>query len=341
MSVNKLFEQKYYNNIRTISGTGGVIYPDDIVLLCDTSLGAVTVNLLDIPVDNTVTPPKGKWSTLYKLYIVDKSGNASVNNITVNAPAGVLINSVSSFVINQNNASLMVRVGSNTDYIGSYSAGSGSGMVAGHIIQDEGTSLTQRPKLNFVGSGVTATDDALNNATVVTINGSGGLVYLTNAQMRALVTAGTVIEGQFYCITDCANANPPVGVVVQGVNIKGATTVQGSGLYFNADYQKNGDYSGVAGYVAPQLGIWSSIVVPVVVGNVVVYDNHHYKNKTGVWGNPPTADAVNWELLPYSLTNGYIYEVDFVKYNLTKNIVIYRADKRGNEVDYYYVDVPT
>ena len=207
--VNKLFEQKFKNNIRTISGTGGVIYPDDVVLLCDTSLGAVTINLLDIPTD--------KWSTQYKLYIVDKSGNASTNNITINAPLGVLINGFASFVIVQNSGSLVVRVGSNNTYVGQYSGGGGGGSVNGHIIQDEGVSLPQRIKLNFVGAGVTATDDALNNATVVTIGGGGGgaLIYLTNAQLIALVTAGTIVAGQFYCVTDCTNA--PQGVVVQGV----------------------------------------------------------------------------------------------------------------------------
>ena len=45
------------------------------------------------------------------------------------------------------------------------SAGSGSG----HTIEDEGTPLTQRTSLNFVGAGVTVTDDAGNDATVVTI----------------------------------------------------------------------------------------------------------------------------------------------------------------------------
>jgi len=38
-----------------------------------------------------------------------------------------------------------------------------------HIIQDEGTPLTARANLNFVGGGVTATDDAGSDATVVTI----------------------------------------------------------------------------------------------------------------------------------------------------------------------------
>lgn len=44
----------------------------------------------------------------------------------------------------------------------------------GHVIEDEGTPLTQRTKLNFVGSGVAVTDDSGDDATVVTIS-SGGL----------------------------------------------------------------------------------------------------------------------------------------------------------------------
>lgn len=43
-----------------------------------------------------------------------------------------------------------------------------------HVIQDEGSPLTDRANLNFVGAGVTATDDAGNNATVVTIPGGAG-----------------------------------------------------------------------------------------------------------------------------------------------------------------------
>ena len=49
--------------------------------------------------------------------------------------------------------------------------GTGGG---GHIIQDEGVSLTQRTKLNFVGAGVGVTDDVGNDASIVTISGGGG-----------------------------------------------------------------------------------------------------------------------------------------------------------------------
>lgn len=44
----------------------------------------------------------------------------------------------------------------------------------GHVIEDEGTPLAQRTNLNFVGAGVTVTDDSGNDTTVVTINGGTG-----------------------------------------------------------------------------------------------------------------------------------------------------------------------
>lgn len=43
---------------------------------------------------------------------------------------------------------------------------------SGHVIEDEGTPLTQRTKLNFVGAGVTVTDDSGDDASVVTIPAS-------------------------------------------------------------------------------------------------------------------------------------------------------------------------
>jgi hypothetical protein len=47
----------------------------------------------------------------------------------------------------------------------------GSGNIqAGHIIKDEGSALTTRTNLNFVGSTVTVTDDSSNDATVVTVS---------------------------------------------------------------------------------------------------------------------------------------------------------------------------
>lgn len=51
----------------------------------------------------------------------------------------------------------------------------GSSGTGGHTIEDEGTPLTARTNLNFVGAGVAVTDDSGNDATVVTINGGGAM----------------------------------------------------------------------------------------------------------------------------------------------------------------------
>lgn len=48
-----------------------------------------------------------------------------------------------------------------------------SGGGGGHVIQDEGVSLTQRTKLNFIGAGVVATDNAGADSTDITIPGGG------------------------------------------------------------------------------------------------------------------------------------------------------------------------
>lgn len=73
-----------------------------------------------------------------------------------------------------------IKAGSNItvakDASGAYVI-TGSASGGGHTIQDEGINLTQRTKLNFVGAGVTVTDDSGNDATVVTISTSAGAGY--------------------------------------------------------------------------------------------------------------------------------------------------------------------
>ena len=54
---------------------------------------------------------------------------------------------------------------------------------SGHTIQDEGAGLTQRANLNFKGAGVTAADDAANNATTVTIPAAGHTIQEEGASL--------------------------------------------------------------------------------------------------------------------------------------------------------------
>jgi len=91
-----------------------------------------------------------------------------------------------------------------TDRVVTLEAGGSTG--GGHTIQDEGTPLTQRTNLNFVGAGVTVTDDSGNNATVVTISTSAGAGYqaVTSGSINGTNTVFTwavapnaiVVDGQ-------------------------------------------------------------------------------------------------------------------------------------------------
>lgn len=90
-----------------------------------------------------------------------------------------------------------------------------SGGSGGHTIQDEGTPLTARTNLNFVGTGVTATDDAGNDATKVTINAGAG-------SLSVETPVGLVNDSN----TSFTVSNEPVFIVVNGL-----TYAEGTGLY--------------------------------------------------------------------------------------------------------------
>lgn len=58
-----------------------------------------------------------------------------------------------------------------------------------HTIEDEGVALTQRAVLNFVGAGVTVSDDATAGETVVSIPGGG-----SGASFAPIITLGAAIN---------------------------------------------------------------------------------------------------------------------------------------------------
>ena len=61
-------------------------------------------------------------------------------------------------------------------------------------IQDEGVARPQRSIVNFVGAGVTATDDSANSRTVITIPGGGGngvTAFMTAAAFNTQTSNGT------------------------------------------------------------------------------------------------------------------------------------------------------
>lgn len=100
-----------------------------------------------------------------------------------NAFATIAVAGQSNVVADSATDTLTLAAGSNITI--TTAAGSDTVTIAagssGHTIQEEGSSLTARASLNFVGAGVTATDDSGNNATKVTVTPTGASLPFTNS----------------------------------------------------------------------------------------------------------------------------------------------------------------
>jgi hypothetical protein len=284
-------------------------------------LGAVNVDLAEIPADS--------WNTVYKLYVVDKSNNAGVNNITIKAPLGYTVNNASASVLNVNGGSAIVRIVSNTAYVAETNYGGASSPLA---VQNEGVQITpSATTMNFVGAGVNAT--AVGGFVTINIAGTA-VVPVTNAQLLTLIGTNAVVPNTWYLVSNAIftlTLNDTVPILVQGVTTN-SVSLSGSGIFLNADYQQIGNYSGVSGFVS-NLGVWTTALAPVI-GSVVMWNNLNYVNTTGVNGvSSPQIDVVNWTVLSKTSTNGYIQEIDDITYEPSSNNILSREDKRYNKVE--------
>lgn len=311
-----MYATQYPNNSRTVIGTP-ILFNDDVVLYCDTTLGPVTINLLQIA--------SGSWNTTWKLYVIDKSNNAGVNNITINAGIGQKINNASTLVLNVNSASALVRIASNTSFVASLDYTSG---LAGNLeVLNQGVSITLgATSMNFLGIQATAIGSA------VTIQNN--FIVLSYVSLLTLISTNSLIPSQQYMITDAiftTTVLETVPIVVTAITVN-EISLCGSGIFLNADYQKIGNYSGVPGFVS-QLGIWKITLMPVI-GDVCIWNNHHWVNNTGVNGGfNPSIDLVNWTVLSKSSVTGYITEIDNINYKVETNEIISREDVRNNKVE--------
>lgn len=310
-----LGSQKYQNTSRTITGLINPIFTSDVLIYCDTSAGAVALELLEIPSDF--------WNTTYKLYVIDISNNASVNNITINAPVGFQVNNASNFVINSNGGICLIRIVSNTDYSVECNYGAG-----GLAVLNEGVLLTPNAtSMDFVGSYVNAT----NVGSAVSVLIQPNIISLTYAQLLTNINNSTLVAGQMYSITNAkfiqtTGETAQIFLTATSVN---TISSSGQGYFLNADYQGIGVYTGVSGYVS-QLGIWNGTLVPVI-GSVVIWNNFHYVNISGNNSQPDT-NPLDWTQLSKTLTTGYIAEVCGIYYDVNNNNIIQRSDLRENVI---------
>lgn len=151
------------------------------------------------------------------------------------------------------------------------------------------------------------------------------IVYGGFGGMLNLYTSGTMTVG-FYNISGTGTLAD--SIIIQAISPTN-TTLNATGLFFNADYQNVGNYSGTT--MGTQLGVWNSDLTPSLHDFVIWY-GIHYQNLTGVVGTEPNSDAVNWVALSKQLDLGYILESDYIEYDIPTNTILKRIDKRGNEI---------
>jgi hypothetical protein len=138
-------------------------------------------------------------------------------------------------------------------------AGGGEGGEGGHTIADEGTPLTQRATLDFVGAGVTVTDDEENGKTVITIPGGEGggggeptqitpiytQVYRSNAQSFANTTWNSMVFNE--------ETADPFGFHDNLINPSRLTVPAGQSGWYAVEYNVN--------FAAAYTGsVWSRIL---------------------------------------------------------------------------------
>jgi hypothetical protein len=237
----------YPNISRIVAGTA-VLFPNDSIILCDTSIAAVSMTLLEIPT--------GYWQTTWKLYILDNSNNAATNNITINAPSGYKINNSASVVINVNGGGCVVTISSNTTYLGTlnYSTGGGGSSVAAS--NTGGTIVAACTNFKFDTSNFTVTNPSGTIAGVavadtgwVDLDGFGyysGTALALKPQIRVIgkqvMFRGTVVVpladggGTLIPLTasDAYNSQNGFNKTYQGVG--GGCTISNNGAFtFNQD----------------------------------------------------------------------------------------------------------
>lgn len=211
-----MYSTIYQNPSRIVTGTP-VLNNDDVVLYCDTSAGAVTINLLDIP--------NNYWLTTWKLYVVDNSNNAATNNITINAGSGQTINAQSSVVIDKNGGSAIVRISGNTTFvcspIGIDLNDTGWVNLKGFSHIPDFNSRTPQFRVNgkqvyFRGTAIIPLSSASNGSTLVQMTDSGIGAYYVNDPYPY------VYQGTDGCVLDSNGSlafNEGLSIFPQGYNV--------------------------------------------------------------------------------------------------------------------------
>ena len=282
-----MFANKYPNTSRTVSGSTAV-YNTDSILEVNTTSVAATINLGVIA--------QGYWNTTWKLYVVDKSNNASVNNITINAGAGQTINGASSLVISTNGAGCLIRILNNTAFIATLTAGGGGGGVSsvgatspitssGGANPNVSTSMNTNKLIGRGTAGVGVMEEITLGTNLSlsgnTLNAASSLAYLysvltmTNSLTNYLPINGTLTTTPRSVLngTVITNFSSSAGTITGFTTASGIWTVPTTGYYYlsanliirlkNNDIDSNVNATGL-GWVDPLPADQGSMAIGII-----------------------------------------------------------------------------
>ena len=108
------------NEIRLVSPINYMIRGEDDILNIDTTGGITTLHIGNITTNGLDLIRK-------RIYINDITGNASVNNITINTIGGDTINGLIAFVLNVDGISAEIVIVDKTRYLANLSGDTGGG----------------------------------------------------------------------------------------------------------------------------------------------------------------------------------------------------------------------
>lgn len=187
----------------------------------------------------------------------------------------------------------------------------------------------------------------LSSAIRVTIpcpgsNPTGEFIRKTCLEMfelmsEAISPAGCGLQiGKYYWITDVGDGDGTndAGVIVQAI-ARDKVSKYGHMIALNADYQNIGTYVFSGVFTGDNLGIWTDAITPVLIGDVVIWNNYHWRNLTGInTSDSPDIDTTNWVQVDKHTDNGYIKEVDAILWDMDLCYIIKRSCRRGNEINF-------
>ena len=216
-----------------------------------------------------------------------------------------------------------------------------TGGAGGHIIEDEGTPLTERANLNFVGEGVTVTDDAVNDRTIVTVP---GYQHIVNEDHSATCN-GVIVQ---FSTSDTFLAGSTV------VTLNGITQRPGSGNSYVEDVGLGSITFATAPHTGDELlisyvksGVGAGTSTPA---DIYIDDDGSDITGDGTSGNPYATIAKALSILPDHLYTSctihvadgtYAEEIDIRRFRCQAPILLKITGNTTTPANVSFTDVIT